>query len=135
MTLIAASTSHSGLGSADMEMMLWNIVLSAAVAVMGFLFKGKIDELDRIGILLNKTREDVAREHVTRAEVNVMVDRLGDRFDKAFERLEVELCQHKLNSIKEKVQVRPRKPQPETLNLVPEAAPAPAQLHQGHRRN
>lgn len=91
MTLIAASTSHSGLGSADMEMMLWNIVLSAAVAVMGFLFKGKIDELDRIGILLNKTREEVAREHVTRAEVNVMVDRLGDRFDKAFERLEAKV--------------------------------------------
>lgn len=74
-----------------MEMMLWNIVLSAAVAVMGFLFKGKIDELDRIGILLNKTREEVAREHVTRAEVNVMVDRLGDRFDKAFERLEAKV--------------------------------------------
>ena len=74
-----------------MEMMLWNLVLSAAVAVMGFLFKGKIDELDRIGILLSKTREEVAREHVTRAEVNVMVDRLGDRFDKAFERLEAKV--------------------------------------------
>ena len=74
-----------------MEMMIWNIVLSAVVAVMGLLFKGKIDELDRLGILLNKTREEVAREHVTRAEVNVMVDRLGDRFDKAFERLEAKV--------------------------------------------
>lgn len=71
-----------------MEMMLWNIVLSAVVAVMGFLFKGKIDELDRLGILLNKTREEVARDHVTRAEMNVIVDKLGDRFDRAFERLE-----------------------------------------------
>jgi hypothetical protein len=58
---------------------------------MGFLFKGKIDELDRLGILLNKTREEVAREHVTRAEVNIMVDRLGDRFDKAFQRLEAKV--------------------------------------------
>jgi hypothetical protein len=74
-----------------MEMMLWNIALSATVAIMGFLFKGKIDELDRLGILLNKTREEVAREHVTRAEVNVMVDRLGDRFDKAFQRLEAKV--------------------------------------------
>ena len=74
-----------------MEMMIWNIVLSAVVAVMGLLFKGKIDELDRLGILLNKTREEVARDHVTRAEVNVMVDRLGDRFDKAFERLEAKV--------------------------------------------
>ena len=74
-----------------MEMMIWNVMLSAAVAVMGFLFKGKIDELDRLGILLNKTREEVAREHVTRSEMNTMVDKLGDRFDRAFERLEAKV--------------------------------------------
>jgi hypothetical protein len=91
MTLIAASTSHSGLGSADMEMMLWNIVLTAVVGIMGFLLKGKFDDLARISILLNKTREEVARDHVTRSEVNIMVDRLGDRFDKAFERLEAKV--------------------------------------------
>ena len=91
MILIAASTKASELGSADMEMMIWNIALSATVAIMGFLFKGKIDELDRLGILLNKTREEVARDHVTRSEVNIMVDRLGDRFDKAFERLEAKV--------------------------------------------
>jgi hypothetical protein len=72
-------------------MMVWNILLTAVVAIMGFFLKGKIDELDRLGILLNKTREEVAREHVTRAEVNVMVDKLGDRFDKAFERLEAKV--------------------------------------------
>jgi hypothetical protein len=91
MILIAASTSLSEHGSADMEMMLWNIVLSVVVAVMGFFLRGKIDELDRLGILLNKTREEVAREHVTRAEMNTLVDRLGDRFDRAFERLEAKV--------------------------------------------
>ena len=91
MILIAASTSHSELGSANMEMMLWNIVLSVVVAVMGFFLRGKINELDRLGILLNKTREEVARDHVTRAEMNTLVDRLGDRFDRAFERLEAKV--------------------------------------------
>ena len=91
MTLIAASISRFEHGSADVEMMLWNIALSAAVAVMGFLFKGKIDELDRLGILLNKTREEVAREHVTRSEMTTLVDKLGDRFDRAFERLEAKV--------------------------------------------
>lgn len=74
-----------------MDLLLWNIALSVVVAIMGYLLKGKIDELDRLGILLNKTREEVAREHVTRAEVNMTVDRLGDRFDKAFERLEAKV--------------------------------------------
>jgi hypothetical protein len=91
MTLIAALTNPSGLGSADMEMMLWNIILSVVVAVMGFFLRGKINELDRLGILLNRTREEIAREHVTRAEMTTLVDKLGDRFDRAFERLEAKV--------------------------------------------
>jgi hypothetical protein len=74
-----------------MEMMIWNIILSAVVGIMGFLFKGKFDDLTRISILLNKTREEIAREHVTRAEMNGIVDKLGERFDRSFERLESKL--------------------------------------------
>ena len=58
---------------------------------MVFLLKGKFDDLARISILLNKTREEVAREHVTRGEMNIVVDKLGDRFDRAIERLETKL--------------------------------------------
>jgi hypothetical protein len=72
-------------------MMVWNVILSGIVAVLGFMVKGKFDELDRITILLNKTREEVARDHVTRAEMNTTVNQLGDRFDKAVERLEAKL--------------------------------------------
>lgn len=74
-----------------MEMTIWNIILSAVVSIMAFLFKGKFDQLERINILLNKTREEIAREHVTRGEMNSIVDKLGERFDKSFERLESKL--------------------------------------------
>ena len=74
-----------------MEMMIWNIVLSAVVAIMGFFLKGRMDELERLGILLNRTREEIARDHITRAEMNTVVERLGDRFDRAIERLEAKL--------------------------------------------
>jgi hypothetical protein len=40
-----------------MEMMVWNVVLTAVVGLMGFLLKSKFDELSRISILLNRTRE------------------------------------------------------------------------------
>lgn len=73
------------------EMMVWNIILSGIVGVMAFMFKGKFEELDRLGILLNRTREEIARDHITRAEMNNVVERLGDRFDKAFERLEAKV--------------------------------------------
>ena len=74
-----------------MEMLIWNIVLSGIVAVLGFMVKGKFDELDRLGILLNKTREEVARDHVTRAEVNQTLDKLAERIDKSIQRLEAKL--------------------------------------------
>lgn len=75
----------------NMEMMVWNVVLSAVVAIMGFFLKGRMDELERLGILLNRTREEIARDHITRAEMNSVVERLGDRFDRAIERLEAKL--------------------------------------------
>lgn len=74
-----------------MEMMVWNVILTGIVGVMAFMIKGKFDELDRLGILLNRTREEIARDHITRAEMNNVVERLGDRFDKAFERLELKV--------------------------------------------
>jgi len=74
-----------------MEMMVWNVVLTGIVAVMGFLVKGKFEELDRLGILLNRTREEVARDHITRAEVRADMERLLNHVDTRFNRLEEKL--------------------------------------------
>ena len=71
--------------------MIWNIVLSAIVAVMGFMLKGKFDELDRLGILLNRTREEVARDHITRAEVHRDMEKIMERFDAGISRLEAKI--------------------------------------------
>ena len=65
-----------------MEMMVWNIVLSAVVAIMGFLLKGKFDELERLSILLNRTREEHAKEYVTKADVHLDINRVLDRLDR-----------------------------------------------------
>jgi hypothetical protein len=56
--------------------------------VMVFMLKGKFDELQRISILLNKTREEVARDNITRAEVRQDLDKIRDHFDNGFKRLE-----------------------------------------------
>lgn len=76
-----------------MEMMIWNVVLTAFVGVMAFMLKGKFDELDRLGILLNRTREEVAREHITRAEVRSDMEKLMERFDAGIQRLENKIDQ------------------------------------------
>ncbi len=71
--------------------MIWNIVLTALVAMMGFFLKDKFAELGRLGVLLNKTREEIARDHITRAEVRADMEKLVEHVDNRFNRLEVKL--------------------------------------------
>ena len=82
-----------------MEMMIWNVVLTAIVAMFGFVLKEKFAEVQRLGILLNKTREEVARDHITRAEVKADLQAIRDHFDDGFQRLEAKIdklaIQHK----------------------------------------
>lgn len=71
-----------------MDLTLWNVVLSIVMTVMGFFLKEKISELNRLGILLNKTREEMARDHITRAEVRADMEKIIDRFDKLENKLD-----------------------------------------------
>lgn len=71
-----------------MEMMIWNMALSAVVGLMGFLLKSKFDEIERMSILLNRTREEVARDHMTRAEFRADMQQLLDRFDRIERKLD-----------------------------------------------
>lgn len=65
-----------------MEMLVWNLVLTTLVAMLGFFLKEKSAELSRIQILLNRTREEVARDYVTRADVHNDINRVLDRLDR-----------------------------------------------------
>jgi hypothetical protein len=60
---------------------------------MGFVLKDKFEEVNRLGILLNKTREEVARDHITRSEVRADMERLLNHVDSRFNRLEEKLDQ------------------------------------------
>ena len=74
-----------------MEMMLWNMALTVIVGIMGYVLRDKFEELSRLSILLNKTREEVAREHITRAEVKQDLQTIRDHFDDGFARLEAKI--------------------------------------------
>mgnify|MGYP006274176235 FL=1 len=68
--------------------MVWNLVLSGALTVMGYLLKEKSEELKRIEILLNKTREEVAKEYVTKVDVHLDINRVLDRLDRMEQKLD-----------------------------------------------
>ena len=63
-------------------MELWTGGLTIFVALIGYMMHEKFNELKRIDILLNKTREEVARDNVTKAEVERIVEHIDARFNK-----------------------------------------------------
>ncbi len=61
--------------------MIWNLVLSAAIGGIGWILKGYASELHRLSILLNKTREETAKEYVTKTDVQASITMLVARID------------------------------------------------------
>ena len=71
-----------------MELTFWNILLSAGLAGIGYVLKDKSDELKRIDILLNKTREEVAKEYITKVDVHNDINRVLDRLDRMEQKID-----------------------------------------------
>ena len=67
---------------------LWVSVLTMATSVMGWVLREKAAELQRVTILLNRTREEIAKEYVTKTEVHADINRVLDRIDKLGEKMD-----------------------------------------------
>jgi len=71
-----------------MDLSIWNTVLSVLLGLLSWILKEKSTELKRIEILLNKTREEVAKEYVTKVEVHTDINRVLDRLDRLESKLD-----------------------------------------------
>ena len=71
-----------------MENMIWNIILSTGLGLLTWVLKEKSNELARVTILLNRTREEIAKEYVTKIEVHADINRVLDRLDRLDEKLD-----------------------------------------------
>ena len=67
---------------------IWSATLSAAIGGLWFFIREKFDELKRLDILLNKTREENHRDFVTKSEVQRITDHIDQRFNKLEEKLD-----------------------------------------------
>ena len=68
---------------------VWTGGLTLFTGLFAYIAHEKFSELARITILLNKTREEIARDNVTNAEV----ERITDHIDQRFNRLEAKIDQ------------------------------------------
>ena len=60
---------------------LWSSALTAVIAFVLWWVKAQHEELKRVQILLNRTREELAKEYSTKVESNTSIDRVIARLD------------------------------------------------------
>ena len=72
--------------------LFWNTILTLVVAPLILVIRGQIAELRRMDILLNKTREELGRDYVSKMELDSLmnrimnaIDRLSQKVDRLFE--------------------------------------------------
>ena len=65
-----------------MEMAIWNAILTAFLGLLGWSLKDKADEIKRLQILINRTREEMPKEYVTNVDLHTDINRIMDRLDR-----------------------------------------------------
>jgi len=70
---------------------LWNFFLTVVLIPLGFFTRSVLAEQKRVDILINKTREEIARDYVTREQNEADFGRIMDtitRIDEKLDRLQ-----------------------------------------------
>ena len=74
---------------------VWNLALSVIMGLTSVVYKqaqeklkDQGDEMTRLNILLNKTREEIARDNVTQAEIDKIMVHIDQRFNKLEEKID-----------------------------------------------
>ena len=72
----------------QVDLMLWNLILTGLVGLVGWAARTVWSEQQRLSILLNRTREEIARDYVTKQEVHADINRVLDRLERLDEKLD-----------------------------------------------
>lgn len=67
---------------------LWSAGLSAVIGLIAWWIKSQAEELRRVQILLNRTREELARDYVTKQDNNAAITQIVTRFDRIEEKID-----------------------------------------------
>ena len=60
---------------------LWSGALTGLIGFVGWMLRNYVEEQKRLQILLNRTREEMAKEYITKSEVHSDINRVMDRLD------------------------------------------------------
>ena len=67
---------------------IWNIILTLVIFPLGWWIRTSHDEIRRQDILLNKTREEIARDYVSKRELEQDLTRILNAIERLDEKLD-----------------------------------------------
>jgi|TARA_R110000744_G_scaffold55413_3_gene117185 Tfp pilus assembly protein PilO len=65
-----------------------NILFAVVISGLGWWIKTQKEELDRVRVLLNKTREELAKDYVSKADSNQVLSQIMNKFDRLEEKID-----------------------------------------------
>ena len=74
---------------------LWSGVLTFALGLFGWIIRAYVEEVKRLNILVNRTREEIAKEYVTKSEVHADINRVIARLESLDGKLDRLIESHK----------------------------------------
>ena len=72
----------------DSTILLWNGGLSLVLGLIAYIANEKFKKLGDVETLLNQTRVEVARDNVTKAEVERITEHIDQRFNRLEEKID-----------------------------------------------
>jgi hypothetical protein len=61
---------------------VWNVLITFVIFPIWNAIRKNETEIQRLNILINKTREEIARDYITRSSFNLEFERVLDKLDK-----------------------------------------------------
>tara|TARA_R110001606_G_scaffold51235_1_gene127752 strand:- start:148 stop:381 length:234 start_codon:yes stop_codon:yes gene_type:complete len=65
-----------------------NLLFAGVISGLGWWIKTQKEELDRVRILLNRTREELAKDYVSKADSNQVLAQIMSKFDRLEEKID-----------------------------------------------
>ena len=72
----------------EMSHLIWNVILTLVIMPLAWWVRSTHDEIRRQDILLNKTREEIARDYVSKRELAEDMNRILDAIEKLNDKLD-----------------------------------------------
>jgi len=72
----------------EIDLTIWNLILTGALGLVTWFARTVWAEQQRLSILLNRTREEMAKEYVTKSDSSEVLSQIMNKFDRLEEKID-----------------------------------------------